>query len=287
MKSHLLAKKRRREDLNLAVCWTVSVTVPLCWTSTNIISMCNILYLQCIKWLQFCTVKVRYLGCTRGRFLLRQASQNLELFAKILPSNENNTAAGMAWPGILCQQRRQIFSTGEVLFSFVMPAWQGRSIWFRDYESSTKSHLSQKLRVARLASIWKCCRPLCKGEPWGKGTNAAKNHLQKKLKHNIIKMENSLDLKETDHFIKMRRGMFKYLRKRWGQNGKGWEKRKWHKLFAYFHHTKTWNPLPHWLFAFPAEIYGEGGAEREKGGANRTLCNKFGLTCKTLVLIFS
>ena len=96
MKSHLLAKKRRREDLNLAVCWTVSVTVPLCWTSTNIISMCNILYLQCIKWLQFCTVKVRYLGCTRGRFLLRQASQNLELFAKILPSNENNTAAGMA-----------------------------------------------------------------------------------------------------------------------------------------------------------------------------------------------
>ena len=58
----------------------------------------------------------------------RQASQNLELFAKILPSNENNTAAGMAWPGILCQQRRQIFSTGEVLFSFVMPAWQGRSI---------------------------------------------------------------------------------------------------------------------------------------------------------------
>ena len=50
----------------------------------------------CIKWLQFCTVKVRYLGCTRGRFLLRQASQNLELFAKILPSNENNTAAGMA-----------------------------------------------------------------------------------------------------------------------------------------------------------------------------------------------
>ena len=86
-------------------------------------------------------------------------------------------AAGMAWPGILCQQRSQIFSTGEVLFSFVMPAWQGRSIWFRDYESSTKSHLSQKLSVARLASIWKCCRQLCKGETWGKGTNATKNHL--------------------------------------------------------------------------------------------------------------
>lgn len=125
MKSHLLAKKRRREDLNLALCWTVSVTVSLCWTSTNIISICNILYLQCIKWLQFCTVKVRYLGCTQGKFLLRQASQNLELFAKILPSNENNTAAGMA--RYLVSAEEANFSTGEVLFSFVMPAWQGRS----------------------------------------------------------------------------------------------------------------------------------------------------------------
>ena len=285
MKSHLLAKKRRREDLNLAVCWTVSVTVPLCWTSTNIIYICN----------TFCTCSVLS-GCSfaQWRYVTWDARGadfcwgRRAKTSSCLPKSCQvmKTTLQQGWPGILCQQRRQIFSTGEVLFSFVMPAWQGRSIWFRDYESSTKSHLSQKLRVARLVSIWKCCRPLCKGEPWGKGTNAAKNHLQKKLKHNIIKMENSLDLKETDHFIKMRRGMFKYLRKRWGQNGKGWEKRKGHKLFAYFHHTKTWNPLPHWLFAFPAEIYGEGGAEREKGGANRTLCNKFGLTCKTPVLIF-
>ena len=77
------------------------------------------------------------------------------------------------------------------------------------------------------------------------------------------------------------------VRERWGQKGRGWEERKWHKLFAYFHHTTTSDPLPHWLFAFPAEIYGEGGAKREKGGANRTLCNKFGLTCKTPALIFS
>ena len=45
-----------------------------------------------------------------------EASQNLELFAKILPSNENNTAAGMAWPGILCQQRRQIFQQVQSCF---------------------------------------------------------------------------------------------------------------------------------------------------------------------------
>ena len=50
-----------------------------------------------------------------------EASQNLELFAKILPSNENNTAAGMA--RYLVSAEEANFSTGAVLFSFVMPAW--------------------------------------------------------------------------------------------------------------------------------------------------------------------
>ena len=113
MKSHLLAKKRRREDLNLALCWTVSVTVSLCWTSTNIISICNILYLQCIKWLQFCTVKVRYLGCTRGRFLLRRAKTS-----SCLPKSCQvmKTTLQQGWPGILCQQRRQIFQQVQSCF---------------------------------------------------------------------------------------------------------------------------------------------------------------------------
>ena len=44
---------------------------------------------------------------------------------------------------------------------------------------------------------------------------------RKKLKDNIIKMENSLDLKETDHFIKMGRGMFKYLREQGGRSCTG------------------------------------------------------------------
>ena len=34
-------------------------------------------------------------------------------------------------------------------------------------------------------------------------------------------MENSLDLKETDHFIKMGRGMFKYLREQGGRSCTG------------------------------------------------------------------
>ena len=151
MKSHLLAKKRRREDLNLAVCWTVSVTVSLCRTSTNIISICN----------TFCTCSVSS-GCSfaQWRYVTWDAREadfcwgRRAKTSSCLPKSCQvmKTTLQQGWPGILCQQRRQIFSTGEVLFSFVMPAWQGRSIWFRDYESSTKSHLSQKLRVARLAS---------------------------------------------------------------------------------------------------------------------------------------
>ena len=181
MKSHLLAKKRRREDLNLAVCWTVSVTVPLCWTSTNIIYICN----------TFCTCSVLS-GCSfaQWRYVTWDAREadfcwgRRAKTSSCLPKSCQvmKTTLQQGWPGILCQQRRQIFSTGEVLFSFVMPAWQGRSIWFRDYESSTKSHLSQKLRVARLASVWKCCRPLCKGEPRGKGPNAAKKSFAEKVK---------------------------------------------------------------------------------------------------------
>ena len=131
MKSHLLAKKRRREDLNLALCWTVSVTVSLCWTSTNIISICNILYLQCIKWLQFCTVKVRYLGCTRGRFLLRRAKTSSCLPKSCQVMKTTLKAAGMAWPGILCQQRSQIFQ--QVKSCFHLSCQPGKdvasSIW--------------------------------------------------------------------------------------------------------------------------------------------------------------
>ena len=128
MKSHLLAKKRRREDLNLAVCWTVSVTVPLCWTSTNIISMCN----------TFCTCSVSS-GCSfaQWRYVTWDAREadfcwgRRAKTSSCLPKSCQvmKTTLQQGWPGILCQQRRQIFSTGEVLFSFVMPAWQGRSIW--------------------------------------------------------------------------------------------------------------------------------------------------------------
>ena len=64
-------------------------------------------------------------GMHAGQIFGQQASQNLKLFAKILPSNENNTAAGMA--RYLVSAEEANFSTGEVLFSFVMPAWQGRS----------------------------------------------------------------------------------------------------------------------------------------------------------------
>ena len=47
-----------------------------------------------------------------------------------------------------------------------------------------------------------------------RGKHRKKSFAEKKLRHNIIKMENSLDLKETEHFIKMRRGVFIYLRER-------------------------------------------------------------------------
>ena len=60
------------------------------------------------------------------RRIFGEASQNLELFAKILPSNENNTEGsrdGLA--RYLVSAEEPNFSTGEVLFSFVMQAWQG------------------------------------------------------------------------------------------------------------------------------------------------------------------